>query len=40
MFNMVKCQALNLGQGNPKHEYRLDDKWIEQPCREGPGSVG
>ena len=28
-FNKAKCKVLHVGQGNPKHKYKLGDKWIE-----------
>jgi len=40
-FNKAKCKVLHMGQGNPKHGYRLGNERIEgSPAEKGSGIVG
>ncbi|GAB0180589.1 cAMP-dependent protein kinase inhibitor alpha [Grus japonensis] len=33
-FKKAKCKVLHMGQGNPKHNYRLGGEWTESSSEE------
>ncbi|GAB0178238.1 hypothetical protein GRJ2_000289100 [Grus japonensis] len=38
-FNKAKCEVLPMGRGNPKHNYRLGEEWIESSRQKDLGAL-
>lgn len=39
-FNKLKCWILHPKQSNSGHKYKLEEEWLETPCRKGSGGAG